>query len=100
MFIICGSYSYREMFLKENFLSVRKFRMLSYGCDNDSRFLFAGFRKNDFFHYFTVFIIQMAGWLIQKDKIERLAERADESDPLLLSERELAGLYMYLIPYA
>ena len=76
---------------------IRQVYMLADGSRDNSGSLLFGFGNDEFSHDVAVIIVQMADRLIQEKEIERLAKCADEGDTLLLSEREFAGFYVYLI---
>ena len=65
--------------------------MLADGSRYYSGSLLFGFGNNEFSHDTAIVIVQMTDRLIQKQEIERLAERADKGDTLLLPERKFTG---------
>ena len=65
-----------------------------------ARTLPADFFQKQLYHCFTVVVVQMADRLVEQNKIERLAEGADDGYTLLLSEREFSGEFRLFVGYS
>ena len=76
---------------------IGQFDVFPDGGNDDSGFLSACFFQEQATHDPGIAIVQMTDRFVQKDKVERLAERPDKGDPLLLPERELPDLCMSFV---